>query len=156
MWCKRAHILASLTKLCLTKVNLEWTNIENDYFIEMKKILGRDFILYYLNFSERFIINTDDSKMQLGGVIIQNGKPIYFWSHKLTPDQINYTTIERELLSRVENLEIFPYNPFRTLYNSIYGPQEPKIWELHNRKSATLEPYVGSIRSQDKIYQISW
>ena len=78
MWCKRAHTLASLTKLCLTKVNLKWTNIENDYFIEMKKILGRDFILYYLNFSERFIINTDDSKMQLGGVIIQNGKPIYF------------------------------------------------------------------------------
>ena len=40
------------------------------------------------NFSKIFIIHIDTSKMQLGGVISQNGKPIVFYSQKLTPAQI--------------------------------------------------------------------
>ena len=50
----------------------------------MKKIVGRDFLLSYHNFSENFMIHTDASKTQLGGVISQNGKPIAFYSRKLT------------------------------------------------------------------------
>ena len=73
----------------------------------MKKILGCDVLIYYPNFSKKFIINTDDSKTQLGGVISKNGKPIAFYSRKLTPPQINYTTTERELLSIVETLKEF-------------------------------------------------
>ena len=73
----------------------------------MKQIVIRDVLISYPNFSERFIIYTDDSKTRLGGVISQNGIPINFYSHKLTPAQINYTTTERELLSIMENLKEF-------------------------------------------------
>ena len=58
----------------------------------MKNIVGRDVLLSYPNFGEKFIIHTDASKTQLGGVISKNGKPIAFYSRKLTPAQINYTT----------------------------------------------------------------
>ena len=68
----------------------------------MKKIVGRDVLISYPNFSEKFIIYTDSSNTQLGGISSQNGKPISFYSHKLTPAQINYTTTEKELLSIVE------------------------------------------------------
>ena len=44
----------------------------------MKKIVGRDVLLYYPNFSEKLIIHIDASKMNLGGVMSQNGKPIAF------------------------------------------------------------------------------
>ena len=67
----------------------------------MKKIVGRGVLLSYSNYSIHFIIHTDVRKTQLGGVVIQNGKPIPFYSCKLTPAQINYTTIEIELLSIV-------------------------------------------------------
>ena len=67
----------------------------------MKKIVGRGVLLSYSNFSIHFIIHTDVSKTQLGGVIIQNGNPFAFYSCKLTPAQINYTAIEIELLSIV-------------------------------------------------------
>ena len=77
MWCKRAHTIDPLTKLCSTKVILKYTDVKN-YFIEMKKILVRDILLSYPNFSAEFIIHMDDSKMQHWGVMIQDGSPIAF------------------------------------------------------------------------------
>ena len=47
----------------------------------------------------------DTSKMQLGAVMSQDDKPIVFYSKKLNLAQVNYTTIERELLSIVEALK---------------------------------------------------
>ena len=61
----------------------------------MNKIMGRDVILPYPNFSAYFIIHTYDSKMQLRGVMIKNSNPVDFYSCKLNPARINYTTIER-------------------------------------------------------------
>ena len=95
MWRKRAHTLAPSTKLCSTKVKLKWTDVENNAFIAMENIVGRDVLLYYPNFSEKFIIQTDASNTQIGGIISQNGKPIAFYCCKLTPAQINYTTTEK-------------------------------------------------------------
>ena len=71
----------------------------------MKKIVERDFLLSYPNFSEIFIIHTNTRKIHLGGVISQNGKPIAIQSRKLTPAKIKYTTTEIELLSIVETLK---------------------------------------------------
>ena len=71
----------------------------------MKKILGRDVLLSYHNFSETFIIYTDASKNQPGGIISQKGITIAFYSIKLIPAQINYTTTKKELLSTVETLK---------------------------------------------------
>ena len=90
MWLKRAHTLAPLTKLCSSDVKFKWTDVENNAFVAMKKIVGRDVLLCYPNISVKFIIHTDSSKTQLGGVISQNGKLIAFYSRTLTPAQINY------------------------------------------------------------------
>ena len=104
-WRKWAHTLDPITKLFSTKVKFKWTDVEKNDFIATKYIVGRDVLLSYPNFSEGFIIHTDTRKTQLGGLISQNGKPIAFYSHKLTPAQINFTTTERELLSIVETLK---------------------------------------------------
>ena len=58
----------------------------------MKKIVGKYLLLSHPNFSEIFIIHADWIKMQLGGVIIQDGNHIAFYSCKLTPSKINYAT----------------------------------------------------------------
>ena len=45
-------------------------DIENNAFIAMKKIVGREVLPSYPNFRENFIIHTDASNTQLGGIII--------------------------------------------------------------------------------------
>ena len=55
----------------------------------VRKIIGNNVLIYYPNFIEILIIHTDARKMQLGGVISQNGNPTTYYSHKLKPTQTN-------------------------------------------------------------------
>ena len=57
----------------------------------MKSIVEQDVLLSYPNFSEEFIIHIDDRKMQIGGVMIQNGDPIASYSCNISPSKIDYT-----------------------------------------------------------------
>ena len=59
--------------------------------------MARGIVLTYPDFIEAFKIYTNDSAFQLGAVISQKGKPIAFYSRKLTDTQQRYTVIEREL-----------------------------------------------------------
>jgi hypothetical protein len=52
-------------------------------------------------------VYTDASNKQLGAVIIQEGKPLAFYSRKLSSEQTRYTIGEQELLSIVETLKEF-------------------------------------------------
>ena len=71
----------------------------------MNKIVGRYVLLYYPNSSKYFIIHTNARKLQLGGVLSQNGKPVYFYSVRLNPAPLHYKTIERELLIIFKSLK---------------------------------------------------
>ena len=76
-------------------------------FDSVKEAMARDVLLAYPNYSERFDIHTDASKTQLGAVISQFGKPIAFFSRKLSETQRKYSVTELELLSIVECLKEF-------------------------------------------------
>ena len=67
--------------------------------------INRVTMLNYPDFSKEFEIHTDASDKQLGAVIAQDGKPIAFYSRRLTSAQEKYTTTERELLAIVETLK---------------------------------------------------
>ena len=73
----------------------------------MKKLISKETLLTYPDFSQPFEIHTNASKVQLGACISQNNKPIAFYSRKLNPAQTRYITTERELLSIVETLKEF-------------------------------------------------
>jgi hypothetical protein len=107
MWVRRSDVLAPLSKLTSKTTPWHWTNEEQKAFETMKRIISRETLLAYPDFSQPFIIHTDASHTQLGAVISQNEKPIAFYSRKLNPAQIHYTTTERELLSIVETLKEF-------------------------------------------------
>ena len=83
IWLQRSLILVSLTALTSVKVPWKWTADHQAAFEEMKRIIMRETLLAYPNFSEVFDIHTDASLTQLGACILQNGKPIAFYSRKL-------------------------------------------------------------------------
>ena len=70
-------------------------------------MVQREAALAYPDFSETFDIYTDASDYQLGGVIMQDNKPLAFYTRKLNDAQKNYTTGEQELLGIVETLKNF-------------------------------------------------
>jgi hypothetical protein len=67
-------------------------------------MVARETLLNYPDWNKPFFIHTDASDQQLGAVNSQNGKPIAFFSCRLSKAQQNYTTTEKELLSIVECL----------------------------------------------------
>ena len=56
-------------------------------------------------FNKEFEIHTDSSNYQMGAVISQNGRPVAYWSQKLTETQQKYPTTDQELLAIVECLK---------------------------------------------------
>jgi hypothetical protein len=104
---KRSEILTSLTALTSEKAKWKWNDVEQKAFDTMKRLMAGETILAYPDFDQLFEIHTDASAFQLGACISHNGKPIAFYSSKLTPTKMRYTTTERELLSIVETFKEF-------------------------------------------------
>ena len=102
MWChkgdkeKRYQEVTLVLGLCHQEV-----------FDAIKQQLAREVMLAYPDYSLPFDIYTDASSRQLSAVITQKGKPIAFFSRKLSETQQNYSVIELELLSIVETLKEF-------------------------------------------------
>ena len=90
-----------------SNAKFKWTEEHEHAFKEMRKIMARETLLAFPDFNKPFEIHTDASKVQLGAIISQEGKPIAFYSRKLNPAQTRYTTTERELLSIVETFKEF-------------------------------------------------
>jgi putative transposase len=104
----RSHLLAPLSVLVSPKAKFEWRKEHQEAFEKIKTLISKETILTFPNFNEPFHIYTDASKYQLGVVVImQNDKPIAFYSRKLNSVQKRYTTGEQELLSIVETLKEF-------------------------------------------------
>lgn len=83
-------------------------------FEKCKTLLTNDPILQYPNFNKEFILTTDASNFALGAILSQgpigSDKPVCFASRTLNDSEVNYSTIEKELLSIVWATKYFrPY-----------------------------------------------
>jgi hypothetical protein len=90
-------------------VKFEWHSSHQQAFDKIKKVIGTEMHerLCYPDFNkpEYFHLYTDASDHQLGEVIMQDKKPIAFYSRKLNTAQKRYISTERELLSAIKTCE---------------------------------------------------
>jgi len=103
----RSHILEPLTRISSskTKFRSQWGAEQDAAFARIKQLMSRQILLHFSDFTKPFDVYTDASDYQLGGVIVQSGFPVAFYSRKLNSAQRNYTTMEKELLYIVETAE---------------------------------------------------
>jgi hypothetical protein len=101
----RSHMVAPITGLVSPLGKYKWGREQQKAFDEIKQKVSQETLLSFADFEKRFHVYTDASNKQLGEVIMQEGKPLAFFSRKLSSAQTRYTTGEQEVLSIVETLK---------------------------------------------------
>jgi hypothetical protein len=109
MWPSRAHVLKPLTdqSSLKKKTPIKWIDEMQQAFDKMCLLMAANALAAYPDHNKWFNVYTDASDFQLGTCIIQEGRPVAYFLHKLTKSQQNYTTMEKEMFSIVATLKEF-------------------------------------------------
>lgn len=106
---RRSHLLQSFYDLTNStdkrNVVIPWNSTHDRAFQELKAVVAKDAIMAFPNHRLPFHVYTDASDKQLGACIMQSGRPVAYYSKKLSPAQMNYSTMEKELLALVMTLK---------------------------------------------------
>jgi hypothetical protein len=104
MWPHRSHILSQLTtktgapKKGVKAPPFKWTPEMQKAFEELKALMVAEVLCAYPNHNQPFKLYTGAYNYQLGACIMQDGRPVAYYSRKLNSAQRNYATIEKKLL----------------------------------------------------------
>ena len=93
----------------LTQKDMEWTwdQPQKQALDNLKRAVTNTPVLRYYNLDEEVTIQCDSSQSGLGAALMQNGQPVAYASRALTPAEMRYAQIEKELLAIVFACERF-------------------------------------------------
>ncbi|XP_062217663.1 uncharacterized protein LOC133917845 [Phragmites australis] len=127
-------IAAPLNNLTKKDVPFKWGAEQDRAFVELKRKLCEAPLLQLPNFGKTFEVECDASGIGIGGVLIQEGKPIAYFSEKLNGPHLNYSVYDKELYALVRVLETWQHYLF------------PKEFVIHSDHEA-----LKYLKSQGKL-----
>ena len=89
-----------------------WTELEENTFVRLKKLVSSDVVLAHFNEELETYIICDAGAVGLGAILVQKQKdgsmrPVHYASRSLTPQEKKYSQTEREALGVVWSCEKF-------------------------------------------------
>ena len=86
-----------------------WGDAQQQAFVILKDKLTHAPLLQLPDFTKTFELECDASGIGLGGVLLQEGKPVAYFSEKLSGASLNYSTYDKELYALVRTLETWQH-----------------------------------------------
>ncbi|KAK2450150.1 hypothetical protein QL285_009284 [Trifolium repens] len=104
-----SSIAAPLNELVKKNVVFKWTDMHEKAFNLLKDKLTNAPLLCLPNFDKPFEIECDASGVGIRAVLMQDSKPIAFFSEKLNGAALNYSTYDKELYALVRALQVWQH-----------------------------------------------
>jgi hypothetical protein len=111
-------IVAPLHELMKKGMVFQWGKAQEESFATLKDKITHAPLLQLPNFGKAFELSCDASGVGIGGVLMQDGKPISYFSEKLHDHVLNYSTYDKELYALVRSLEMWRH--YLCLKNLLY------------------------------------
>ena len=102
-------IAAPINELTKKEVAFKWREAQDKAFEELKMKLTTTPLLALLDFGKTFEIECDASGVGIGGVLVQERRPIAYFSEKLSGPTLNYSVYDKELYALVWSLETWQH-----------------------------------------------
>jgi hypothetical protein len=102
-------IAAPLNELTKKGMPFSWGTRQENAFNMLKDMLTHATLLQLPDFNKTFELECAASGIGLGGVLLQERKPIAYFSEKLSGPILNYSTYDKELYALVRCLETWQH-----------------------------------------------
>ncbi|KAL4573498.1 hypothetical protein LXL04_020306 [Taraxacum kok-saghyz] len=147
-----SSIMAPVTE-CIKTGRFHWTPQATESFELIKSKLTSAPILMLPNFSQPFLLHCDASKVGIGAVLSQMGRPVAYFSEKLTGPKIRYNTYDIELYAIVRAIHHWRHYLFQIEF-VIYTDHDAlkhlntqeKVSSRHASWFAFLQQFTFSIK----------
>ena len=102
-------IAAPLHELTKKNASFTWSDAHEDAFQSLKESLTNAPLLQLPDFTKTFELEVDASGHGIGGVLTQGGKPVAYFSEKLSGAELNYPTYDKELYALIRCLKTWQH-----------------------------------------------
>ncbi|KAG7527866.1 Retrotransposon gag domain, partial [Arabidopsis suecica] len=102
-------LAAPLTEVIKKDVGFKWEQAQDDAFHALKEKLTNAPVLVLPDFLKTFEIECDASGVGIGAVLMQDKRPIAYFSEKLGGATLNYPTYDKELYALVRALQTWQH-----------------------------------------------